>query len=141
MPMYNLIQYSENYSKTLEVYGTIKEIKHMILIMKLTVSESIKFKVKTTGKTPADGSTIDAKIAALLKYLNNFWRALEISLISCKINRILNRSEKYIITNSTVVGTFKITYKKLYVPLVRLSTQDNAKLLEQSKSELKQTIS
>ena len=37
-------------------------------------------------------------------------------------------------------ATFSITDKKLYVPVVTLSTQDNTKLLEQLKSGLKRTI-
>ena len=41
---------------------------------------------------------------------------------------------KCVITNSTGAGTFKITNTKLYVPVVTLSTQDNAKLLQQLKS-------
>ena len=41
-----------------------------------------------TGKI-ADGCTKDVEIMVLLKYLNNFWRALEIPLINCKINLIL----------------------------------------------------
>ena len=36
--------------------------------------------------------------------------------------------------------TFTITDTKLYVPVVTLSTQDNAKLLEQLKSGFKKTI-
>ena len=37
-------------------------------------------------------------------------------------------------------ATFLITDRKLYVPVVTLSTQDNAKLLEQLKSGFKRTI-
>ena len=37
-------------------------------------------------------------------------------------------------------ATFPITDTKLYVPVVILSTQDNAKLLEQLKSDFKRTI-
>ena len=44
------------------------------------------------------------------------------------------------ITNSTGVGKFKLIRTKLYVPVVTLSTQDNAKLLQQLKSGFKRTI-
>ena len=37
-------------------------------------------------------------------------------------------------------ATFSITHTKLYVPVGTLSTQDNAKLLEQLKSGFKRTI-
>ena len=45
-----------------------------------------------------------------------------------------------VITNSTGEGRFTITDTKLYVPVVTLSTQDNAKLLQQLKSGFKRTI-
>ena len=41
------------------------------------------------GSTPDNGNTKDAKIAAPLKYLGNFWRSLEMPLINCEINLIL----------------------------------------------------
>ena len=47
---------------------------------------------------------------------------------------------KTVITNSTGTGKFEITYAILYVPVVTLSTQDNAKLLQQLKSSSKRTI-
>ena len=43
-------------------------------------------------------------------------------------------------TNSTGKGTFGITDTKLYVPVVTLSTQDNAKLLQQLKSGFKRVV-
>ena len=61
-------------------------------------------------------------------------------LINCEVNLILTCSSACAITTFTGVGKFKITDTKLYVPVVTLSTQDNAKLLEQLKSYLKRTI-
>ena len=43
--------------------------------------------------------------------------------------------------NANQNPTFEITETKLYVPVVTLSTQDNAKLLPQLKSGFKRTIS
>ena len=71
-----------------------------------------------------------------LKYISNFWRTLEMRLINCEVNLILT----CVITNSTGKGKFKITDSKLYVPVITLSTQDNAKLLQQLKSGFKRTI-
>ena len=51
---------------------------------------------------------------------------------------ILTWSRNCVITNSTGKGKFAITDTKLYVPDVTLSTQDNAKLLQQLKSGLEQ---
>ena len=61
-------------------------------------------------------------------------------LINCEVNLILTWSKDCVITNSTGEGKFKITDAKLYVPVVTLSTQDNAKLLQQLKSGFKRTI-
>ena len=55
-------------------------------------------------------------------------------LINCEVNLILTRSKDCVITNSTGTGKFAITNAKLYVPVIILSTQDNAKLLQQLKS-------
>ena len=84
--MYNLIEYSDNYSKT---------SRRLWLYYKddpndnITESESFKYKIKITGKTPVDDNTKDVKIAVPLKYLSKCWRTLEMPLISCKINLIL----------------------------------------------------
>ena len=61
-------------------------------------------------------------------------------LINCQINRILIWSSTCVITNSTGAGRFAITGTKLYVPVVTLSTQYNAKLLQQLKSRFKRKI-
>ena len=51
-------------------------------------------------------------------------------LINFEINHILKWSSAWVITNSTGEGTFAITDTRLYIPVVILSTQDNAKLLQ-----------
>ena len=103
-------------------------------------SESFKSKVKITGKTPNNGNTKDVEIIVPLKYLSNFWRTLEMPLINCEVNLELTWSRDCVITNSTGEEKFAITETKLYVPVVALSTQDNAKLLLQLKSGFKSTI-
>ena len=75
-----------------------------------------------------------------LKYLSNFWRTLEIPLINFELNLILTWSSTCVITNSTGAEGFIITDTKLYVPIVTLSTKDNAELLEQLKSGFKRKI-
>ena len=76
------------------------------------------------------------KIAIPLKYLSNFWRSLEMSLINCRVKLSLRWIEKCVLTtaaigaNANATGadsvTFKITDAKTYVPFVTLSAQDNA---------------
>ena len=61
-------------------------------------------------------------------------------VINSEINLILNWSEECVISSATRVTKFKITDTKRYVPVVALSTQNNAKLLQQSKSGIKRTI-
>ena len=78
-----------------------------------------------------------------LKYLRNFWRTLEMPLINCKVELILTWSANCVIIYINVanqVPIFTITETNLYVPVVTLSTQDNAKLLPQLKSGFKRTI-
>ena len=65
-------------------------------------------------------------------------------LINCEIELILSWSVNCVIIYTNVanqVPTFTITETNLYVPVVTLSTQDNAKLLPQLKSGFKRTIS
>ena len=90
-------------------------------------SESFKSKIKITGNTPADGNTKDVEIFLPLKYLRNFWRTLEMSLINYEVNLILTWSSTCVITNFTGAGRFAITNTNFVVPVVTLSTQDNAK--------------
>ena len=68
---------------------------------------------------------------------------LGISLINCEIKLILAWSNTCFMIDNPIAGqepTFTVTDTKLYVPVVTLSTQDNAKLLEQLKSFFKRTI-
>ena len=138
MPMYNLIEYSDNYSKT---SGSSWQYYKDGPNDSLTGSESFKSKVKITGKTPAAGNTKDVEIIVPLEYLSNFWRILEMPLINYEFNSILTWSKDYVITNSTGERKFTITETKLYVPVVTLSTKDNEKLLQQLKYGFKKTIS
>ena len=61
-------------------------------------------------------------------------------LINCDINLILSWSEDCVISSATGATKFKITEAKLYVPVVTLLTQNNAKLLQQLKSSFKRAI-
>ena len=73
MPMYNLIEYSDNYSKT---SGSLWQHCKDNPNDNLTDSESFKSKIKITGKAPNNGNTKDVEIIAPLKYLSNFWNAI-----------------------------------------------------------------
>ena len=61
-------------------------------------------------------------------------------LINCEVHLILTWSPTCIISSATEETKFKTTETKFYVPVVTLSTQDNAKILQQLKSSFKRTI-
>ena len=137
MPMYNLIEYSDNYAKTT---GSLWQYFRDEPNDDIEDSESFKSKIKITGKTPDDDNEKDVEIMVPLKYLSNFWRTFEMPLINCEYNLILTWSSTCVITDSNGAGTFAITHTKLYVPVVTLSTQENTKLLQQLKSGFKRVI-
>ena len=98
MPMYNLIEYSDNYAKTTgHLWQYCKDIParnangEIIVFDVNNVTDSFNFKVKFTGQTGNDG-TKDVEIMVPLKYLSNFWRTLEMPLINCEVNLILTWS-------------------------------------------------
>ena len=139
MPMYKLIEYSDNYAKTT---GSLWQYfrDEPVDDDDIKDSKSFKFKTKITGITPNDDNEKDVEIMDPLKYLSNFWRTLEVPLINCEVNLILTWSTTGVIAESNGVGTFAITDTKLYVPVVTLSTQENNKFLQQLKSGFKRVI-
>ena len=79
-----------------------------------------------------------------LKYLSNFLRTLEMSLINCDLELLLDSSANCVIIYTNVanqVPTFTITETNLSIPVVTLSTQDSSKLLLQLQNGFKRTIS
>ena len=144
MPMYNLIKYSDNYSKTSgslwQYYRDKPALNDDSNIANYPGNSALfKFKQKITGSTRDDGIKT-VQIMVPLKYLSNFWRTLEMPLINCKIN--LTWSANCVVSNAAANQntTFAITDTKLFVSVVTLSTQDNTKQLQQLKSGFKRTI-
>ena len=95
MPMYNLIEYSDNYAKT---SGSLWQYYRDEPNDNLVDFESFKSEIKITGKTPNNGNEKDVEIMVPLKYLSNFWRSLETLLINCEVNLILTWSSTCVIT-------------------------------------------
>ena len=124
MLMYNLIEYSDNYSKT---SGRLWQYYKNDPNDNITESESVKSEIKVPERAPAAGNTKDVEMIVPLKYFSNFWRTLEMLLINCEVNLILTWSLTCVISSANGETKFKITETKLYVPVVTLSTQDNAK--------------
>ena len=75
-----------------------------------------------------------------LKYLSNFRRTFEIPLINCEISLNLTLAANCVIFKEDQATKFAITDAKLYIRVVTLQTQINAKLLQQLKSVFKRTI-
>ena len=149
MPMYNLIEYSDNYAKTTgSLWQYCKDIPARDVDDEITefrrnnTTNSFKFKAKITGQIGDDG-TKDVEVMVPLKYLSNFWRGLEMPLINCEVNLILTWSSTCVLIATSIRNqnaTFAITDTKLYVPVVTLSTQENIKFLQQLKSGFKRVI-
>ena len=149
MPMYNLIEYSDNYAKTTgSLWQYCKDIparsnnNQIVNFTANNLTDSFNFKVKFTGQTDDDG-TKDVDIMVPLKDLSNFWRTLEMPLINCEVNLILTWSSDCVLIATNIqnqAATFEITDTKLYVPVVTLSTQENTKFLQQLRSDFKRVI-
>ena len=149
--MYNLIEYSDNYSKT---SGTLWQYCKEIPVLNnnndiadfngANATDSFNYKTKVTGETGNNGRIDNIEIMVPLKYLSNFWRTLEMPLINCEVELILTWSANCVIIYTDVANqnpTFTITETDLYVPAVTLSTQDNTKFLQQLKYNFKRIVS
>ena len=148
MPMYNLIEYSDNYAKTSgSIWQYCKDIPARDannIIEEFTGSnptDSFNFKAKITGQTE-NNRTKNVGIMVPLKYLSKFWRALELPLINCEVDLILTCSSTCVLIATNIRNqntTFAITNTKLYVSVVTLSTQKNT-FFQQLKSGFKRVI-
>ena len=150
MPMYNLIEYSNAYSKTsgslwqyyrhepaLDTNGNIIDCPD-----NNNNNNSFKFKQQIT-KQIGNGGTKNIEIMVPLKYLSNFWKTHEIPLITSKVTLQQTCSKKSIIIADTAaneVPKFKMTDTNPYVFVVTVSTEDNIKLLKQLELGFKRKI-
>ena len=184
MPTYNLLEYSKNYRKTMgSLYNYYRDElsdnadDDNFGNIKVVHSNTFKFKNKIIGNTydvnaripNPDGAgqinnpiynvnkngTQEIELAIPLKYLGNFWRALNIPLISCEIflelkwnkncvtsleRRQVDAGPPVVRDNAPTGATLSITDCKLYVPVVTLSKDDEIKLLTNLKSGFKREI-
>ena len=114
MPMYNLIEYSDSYSDTPETLWKFKrdEVPNNNADLTADNSQSFRYKASLVGKTAnavnnTNSSVKMTKIVVSLKYLINFWRSLEMSLINCKIHLKLNLIEDCILSFYQVLKTLQ----------------------------------
>ena len=107
MPMYNLIEYSDNYSDTSGRLWQFKrdEVSNNNADLTIDNSQSFKYKAALVGKTAnavnnTNSSVKNTKIVVPLKHLSNFWRSLEMPLINCKIHLELNWIEDCLLSSA-----------------------------------------
>ena len=133
MPLYNLIEYGNNYSKisgTLWYYWrdelAIDDANCEIVDFDVAnaITDSSKRKPNITGSTGNNGRKKVDTIAPV-KYLSNFWGTFKMSLINCENNSILTWSAKSIMLSTNVEsqsGFFAITETIIYVLVAILWT-------------------
>ena len=145
MPMYNLIEYSSNYSEIAGSLWFYSKDKATNFNVDTGNTDNSKHNAKLIGNTVAqpganvtNGILRNVTIFVPLKYLSNFWKLFEIPLVNCKVQQKLRRKKCCVLS---VDGTdnvndndddnniiFAIKDRKLYVPVVNLSARDNQKL-------------
>ena len=159
--MYNSLEYSKNHRKTIgSLYNYYRDElsddahDNNFDNIKVVNSNTFKYKNKITGNTynvnaGAQGYNVnkngmhEVELAIPLKYLGNFWRALNIPLISCEVSLELKWDKNCVITsleqrqvdagtpvvrdNAPTGATLAINDCKLYVPEVTLSKDDEIK--------------
>ena len=173
MPMYNLLEYSKNYRKTIgSLYNYYRDElsddnnPNNFPNTNVVNSSVFEYKNKKTGNTyniaagaaGHDANKVgkqDVELAIPLRYLGNFWRALNIPLIGCELFLELKWNKNCVITSleqrqvdagppvvngTTTDATLAINDCKLYVPVVTLSKDVEFKLLTNLKSGFKREI-
>ena len=156
MPMYNLLEYSKNYRKTISDGNNPNNFPNTNVVN----SGDFKYKNKITGNTydvaaGAAGHDVnrvgkkEIELTIQLRYLGNFWRALNIPLNSCEVSLELKWNKNCVITSLEEVqidagppavnaaptdATLAINYCKLYIRAVTLPKDDEIKLLTNLKS-------
>ena len=146
MPIYNLIEYSDNYqdsSATLYQYK-LDEPPEDDAVAELTVnnSSSFKYKVNLLGNPVLDDNITkrSVKVAVPLKYLSNFFRSLEMPLINCKIKLNLTWKKECVLSTDAGNAVFITNDTKMYVPVVTLSKKDNKDFIEQQNKGFQRSI-
>ena len=148
MPKYNLLEYSDSYADS---SGSLYQFKRddspvnnaeNPFNIAMDISASFKWKASLLGNTNAadnnNRSLENAKIVVPPKYSSNFFRSLEMPLINCKIHLKLNWNKKCVIYGANAYAggdnansratTFGTESRKLYVPIVTVSSKDNVNL-------------
>ena len=143
MPMYNLIEYSDNYqdsSATLYQYKR-DEPPGADPIAELTANNSSSFNYKINllcDRNVVGGLYL--KVVVPLKYLSDFFRSLEMLLINCKIKLNLTWKKECVLSTDIGNVVFIINDINLYVPVVTLPKEYNKDFIEQQNKGFQRSI-
>ena len=146
MPMYNLIEYSDNYqdsSATLYQYKRDEPPEaNAINDLTTNTSSSFKYKIELLDNPVLDGDIAkrNVKVVVPLKYLSNFFRSLEMPLINCKMKLNLTCKKECVLSNQDGAAVFIINDTKMYVPVLTLSKEDKKEFIEQQNKEFQRSI-
>ena len=146
IPMYNLIEYSDNYqdsSATLYQYKRDEPLENNAFVdLTSDNSSSFKYTVSLLGNPDHVGGIAkrNVKIVVPLKYLSNFFRSLEMPLINCKIKLNLTWKKECVLSTDDGNAVFIINDTKMYVPVVTLSKDDNKDFIEQQNKGFERSI-
>ena len=115
MPMYNLLEYSDNYEDTT---GSLYQFKR-----DEPLDNNANVDANTTSlKYKSIDGVNNVKLVVPVKYISNFFRSLEMPLVNCKVDLELTWTKDCVISSvnaaANTVVSFKITDTKLYVPIV-----------------------
>ena len=146
VPMYNLIEYSDNYqdsSATLYQYKR-DETPEDDAVADLTADNSISFKYKVSllgnQVVASNIARINVKVVVPLKYLSNFFRSLEMPLINCKTKLNLTWKKECVLSTDDGNAVFIINDTKMYLPVVTLSKEDNKDFIELQNKGFQRSI-
>ena len=118
MPMYNLLEYSDNYSMAPGILwnyyrdeinddeNEIDDNAEKIYNNKTITSNLFKYKTERTGSTQDNANRLNAKVVVPWKYLSNSWRSLYLLLINCELELDLRWARNCVI--SEVFRTFRV---------------------------------
>ena len=145
MPIYNLIEYSDNYQDSSAALYQYKRDEPPANIANNLIhvnSKSFDYKVKLSGNPNHVGgiARLNVKTVAPLKYLSNCFRSLEMSLINCKIKLNLTWKKECVLSNQAGNAVFIINDTKLYVPVATLSKEDNKDFIDQQNKGFQTSI-
>ena len=138
MPMYDLIEYSDNYQDSSAALYQYKQDEppedDAIADLTANNSSSFKYRISLLGdRNFVDGIVrLNVKVVPL-KYLSNFFRSLEMPLINCKIKLNLTWKKGSVLSTDTGDAVFIINDTKMYVLVVTLSKEDNKGFIEQQR--------